>query len=86
MPVSVKFGAACARLAGLPGGGTAARRRGRGSDHAASALAEQMYTGRADHALTAELADLMDVPVFASGDITYARSHRPFLPRPAPPR
>jgi tRNA-dihydrouridine synthase B len=32
--------------------------------------AEQMYTGSADHALTAELVDLVDVPVVASGDIT----------------
>ncbi len=32
--------------------------------------AQQMYTGRADHALTAELVDLVDVPVMASGDIT----------------
>jgi tRNA-dihydrouridine synthase B len=29
-----------------------------------------MYTGSADHALTAELVDLVDVPVIASGDIT----------------
>jgi tRNA-dihydrouridine synthase B len=32
--------------------------------------AEQMYTGSADHALTAELVELVDVPVVASGDIT----------------
>jgi tRNA-dihydrouridine synthase B len=32
--------------------------------------AKQMYTGSADHSLTAELADLVDVPVIASGDIT----------------
>ena len=32
--------------------------------------AEQMYTGTADHALTAELVSLVDVPVVASGDIT----------------
>ena len=31
--------------------------------------AEQMYTGEADHALTAELVSLVDVPVIASGDI-----------------
>ncbi len=31
--------------------------------------AEQMYTGFADHALTAELVSLVDVPVVASGDI-----------------
>jgi len=32
--------------------------------------ARQMYTGTADHALTAELVSLVDVPVVASGDIT----------------
>jgi tRNA-dihydrouridine synthase B len=32
--------------------------------------ATQMYTGDADHTLTAELVDLVDVPVIASGDVT----------------
>ena len=32
--------------------------------------ARQMYTGEADHALTAELVSLVDVPVVASGDVT----------------
>ena len=32
--------------------------------------AHQMYTGQADHSLTAELVDLVDVPVVASGDIS----------------
>lgn len=32
--------------------------------------ARQMYTGHADHSLTAELVELVDVPVVASGDIT----------------
>ncbi|MCW2922928.1 MAG: tRNA-dihydrouridine synthase [Thermoleophilia bacterium] len=32
--------------------------------------AAQMYTGFADHRLTAELVELVDVPVFASGDVT----------------
>jgi tRNA-dihydrouridine synthase B len=32
--------------------------------------ARQMYTGEADHALTAEFVELVDVPVIASGDIT----------------
>jgi tRNA-dihydrouridine synthase B len=32
--------------------------------------AKQMYTGSADHSLTAELVDLVAVPVIASGDIT----------------
>jgi tRNA-dihydrouridine synthase B len=37
--------------------------------------AEQMYTGSADHSLTAELVSLVDVPVVASGDVTsYARA------------
>ncbi|HXF97310.1 MAG TPA: tRNA-dihydrouridine synthase family protein [Gaiellaceae bacterium] len=37
--------------------------------------AQQMYTGEADHSLTAELASLVDVPVVASGDIrTRARA------------
>src|ERR671921_605588 len=31
--------------------------------------AQQMYTGEADHTLTAELVELVDVPVVASGDI-----------------
>jgi tRNA-dihydrouridine synthase len=29
-----------------------------------------MYTGTADHSLTAELVELVDVPVIASGDVT----------------
>jgi tRNA-dihydrouridine synthase B len=32
--------------------------------------AQQMYTGHADHGLTAELVELVDIPVMASGDIT----------------
>jgi tRNA-dihydrouridine synthase B len=32
--------------------------------------AKQMYTGYADHTLTAELVELVDVPVVASGDVT----------------
>ena len=32
--------------------------------------AQQMYTGTADHALTAELVERVSVPVIASGDIT----------------
>jgi tRNA-dihydrouridine synthase B len=32
--------------------------------------ARQMYTGEADHALTAELVSRVDVPVVASGDVT----------------
>jgi tRNA-dihydrouridine synthase B len=37
--------------------------------------ARQMYTGEADHSLTAELVELVDVPVVASGDITsFARA------------
>ena len=38
--------------------------------------ATQMYTGYADHSLTAELVSLVDVPVVASGDITSrAKAH-----------
>ena len=32
--------------------------------------AQQMYTGTADHTLTAELVSLVDVPIVASGDVT----------------
>jgi tRNA-dihydrouridine synthase B len=32
--------------------------------------ARQMYTGEADHSLTAELVERVDVPVIASGDVT----------------
>src|SRR4051795_10007453 len=32
--------------------------------------AKQMYTGTADHSLTAELVSIVDVPVIASGDVT----------------
>jgi tRNA-dihydrouridine synthase B len=32
--------------------------------------ARQMYTGEADHSLTAELVSRLDVPVIASGDVT----------------
>jgi len=32
--------------------------------------AKQMYTGEADHSLTADLVELVDVPVIASGDVT----------------
>jgi tRNA-dihydrouridine synthase B len=32
--------------------------------------ARQMYTGEADHSLTAELVSRVDVPVVASGDVT----------------
>ena len=35
--------------------------------------AEQMYTGSADHSLTAELVSLVDVPVVASGDVDVSR-------------
>jgi len=38
--------------------------------------AKQMYTGTADHSLTAELVSRVDVPVIASGDVTSrARAH-----------
>jgi nifR3 family TIM-barrel protein len=41
--------------------------------------AEQMYTGTADHSLTAELASLVPVPVVASGDITSREQARALL-------
>ena len=48
--------------------------------------AEQMYTGTADHALTAELVSLVDVPVVASGDVTSHARARSCWRRPAPRR
>jgi len=41
--------------------------------------AKQMYTGLADHSLTAELVELVDVPVVASGDVTSAATARTVL-------
>jgi nifR3 family TIM-barrel protein len=41
--------------------------------------AQQMYTGTADHSLTAELVSLVDVPVVASGDITSRERARAVL-------
>jgi tRNA-dihydrouridine synthase B len=41
--------------------------------------ATQMYTGTADHALTAELVDIVDVPVVASGDVTSGARARAVL-------
>src|SRR5580658_3092526 len=41
--------------------------------------ARQMYTGEADHSLTAELVSLVDVPVVASGDVTSAARAREVL-------
>jgi nifR3 family TIM-barrel protein len=41
--------------------------------------AQQMYTGTADHSLTAELVALVDVPVIASGDITSSDRARAVL-------
>ena len=46
--------------------------------------AQQMYTGYADHTLTAELVDLVDVPVIASGDIRSRAKARRCSTRPAP--
>ena len=45
-------------------------RGGRRLADASPRSARQMYTGTADHSLTAELVSLVDVPVIASGDIT----------------
>ena len=50
--------------------GPATRRRRRRIADAASALRRADVHGPADHALTAELVSLVDVPVVASGDIT----------------
>src|ERR671931_1863983 len=41
--------------------------------------AKQMYTGTADHSLTAELVSLVDVPVVASGDIVSRRRAKEVL-------
>src|ERR671914_127871 len=41
--------------------------------------AQQMYTGTADHSLTAELVELVDVPVVASGDVTTRAEARAVL-------
>ena len=41
--------------------------------------AKQMYTGEADHSLTAELVELVDVPVVASGDVTSRARARAIL-------
>jgi nifR3 family TIM-barrel protein len=41
--------------------------------------ARQMYTGFADHSLTAELVELVNVPVVASGDVTSAGKARAVL-------
>ena len=71
VPVSVKM------RRGLENGSRAALSLGpRLVETGASSLtlhprsAKQMYTGTADHSLTAELVELVDVPVIASGDIT----------------
>ena len=78
IPVTVKM------RRGLRDGSRAALEVGpRLVDAGASALtlhprsAKQMYTGHADHSLTAELVELVDVPVIASGDIaSYADARR----------
>jgi tRNA-dihydrouridine synthase B len=41
--------------------------------------ARQMYTGQADHTLTAELVSLVEVPVIASGDVTSSARARAVL-------
>ena len=41
--------------------------------------AKQMYTGTADHSLTAELVELVDVPVVASGDVVTRASAQRLL-------
>jgi tRNA-dihydrouridine synthase B len=80
VPVSVKM------RRGLLDGSRAALAVGpRLVDAGAAALtlhprsAKQMYTGTADHTLTAELVDLVDVPVIASGDVTSRARARSLL-------
>jgi len=70
-PVTVKM------RRGLANGSRAALELGPRLVHAGAAAltlhprsAKQMYTGTADHSLTAELVELVDVPVIASGDVT----------------
>src|SRR3954462_1301024 len=71
LPVSVKMRRGTANGSrdclvvgpGLGGGGAASL-----TLHPRSA--KQMYTGTADHSLTAELVELVEVPVIASGDVT----------------
>ncbi|MGH3113717.1 MAG: tRNA dihydrouridine synthase, partial [Gaiellaceae bacterium] len=41
--------------------------------------AKQMYTGTADHSLTAELVELVDVPVVASGDVVSGKRAQELL-------
>jgi tRNA-dihydrouridine synthase B len=41
--------------------------------------AKQMYTGTADHSLTTELVELVDVPVVASGDVVSRRRAQALL-------
>jgi tRNA-dihydrouridine synthase B len=48
--------------------------------------ARQMYTGIADHSLTAELVELVDVPVIACGDVTSRARAQAVLASTAPPR
>ena len=48
--------------------------------------AQQMYTGTADHTLTAELVERVGVPVIASGDITDRRAPSGCSRPPARPR
>ena len=48
--------------------------------------AKQMYTGTADHSLTAELVALVDVPVIASGDVTSRARAQAVLATTAPRR
>ena len=59
------------RLARVPRGRAAARRGRRGDAHAPSRARRGRCTpGTADHSLTAELVELVDVPVIACGDVT----------------
>ena len=48
--------------------------------------AKQMYTGTADHTLTAELVERVSVPVIASGDVVDRAAPSACSTRPGPRR
>ena len=75
LPVTVKLrrGLANGSRSCLELGPEARRSRAQRSLTLHPRSAQQMYTGTADHALTAELVSLVDVPVVASGDVTSRR-------------
>src|SRR6266550_2267452 len=64
VPVTVKM------RRGLGNGSRSCLELGPRLVEAGAESAKQMYTGEADHSLTAELVERVDVPVIASGDVT----------------